>query len=299
MKILLTGGAGFIGRNLAEYLRRSHEVLTPTRAELDLSDANALDRWFAKNEVDAVVHGAVRPGHRNAPDPTRQLWSNLRMFFGLMRNADRFGRLVFLSSGAVYDIARPQIRVAEDQLGLSLPADEHGLSKYVIAQYLDQMHRATAGTIDVVELRLFGVFGKHEDYAIRFVSNAICKALFDLPITLRQNRTFSYLYIEDLGPIVERFLGGRHTEAAYNVAPDWTDDLRDLAELVRARSGKDLSILVGEPGNGLPYHASNSRLRSEVPDVKFTPVDAAVDALYEWYSANLTTIDRSALIVDR
>jgi GDP-L-fucose synthase len=297
MRILLTGGSGFIGRNLAEYLRGSHEVLAPTRAELDLTDPDALDRWFSQHDVDAVVHGAVRPGHRNAPDPTRQLWSNLRMFFGLMRNADRVGRVVFLSSGAVYDIARPQDRITEEQLGESLPADEHGLSKYVISQYLDQMHRS--GRREVVELRLFGVFGKYEDYAIRFVSNAICKALFDLPITLRQNRTFSYLYVEDLGPIVERFLVGPHSEAAYNVVPDWTDDLSDLAERVRARSGRAIPIVIGAPGNGLPYCASNERLRREFPDVAFTPVDAAVGALYDWYSTNLKTIDRAALAVDR
>ncbi len=114
MRILLTGGSGFIGRNLVEYLSRSHEVLAPTHAELDLADPDALDAWFAEHEVDVVVHGAVRPGHRNASDPSRQLWTNLRMFFGLMRNAHRFGRLVFLSSGAVYDIARPLDRVAED-----------------------------------------------------------------------------------------------------------------------------------------------------------------------------------------
>lgn len=297
MRILLTGGSGFIGRNLVEYLRQGHDVVAPTRAELDLTDPDALDRWFSGHDVDAVVHGAVRPGHRNALDPSRQLWSNLRMFFGLMRNADRFGRLVFLSSGAVYDIARPLHLVAEEALGVSLPADEHGLSKYAIAQYLDQVHRS--GGTDVVELRLFGVFGRHEDYAIRFVSNAICKSLFDLPITLRQNRTFSYLYVDDLGPIVERFLIGDHSEAAYNIAPDWTDDLLDLAERVRTRSGKGLPIVVGAPGHGRPYCAANGRLRGEVPDARFTPVDAAIDALYSWYAANLATIDRSALIVDR
>jgi GDP-L-fucose synthase len=297
MRILLTGGSGFIGRNLAEYLRQQHEVLTPGRVELDLVDPAAVDQWFASHDVDAVVHGAVRPGHRNAPDPTRQLWSNLRMFFGLMRNAHRFRRLVFLSSGAVYDIAQPQDRVSEGRLGDSLPADEHGLSKYVISQYLKELHRA--GSADVVELRLFGVFGKHEDYAIRFVSNAICKTLFDLPITLRQNRTFSYLYVEDLGPIVDRFLVSDHGEAAYNVVPDWTDDLIDLAERVRARSGKDLPVVVGQPGNGLPYCASNARLRAEMPEVRFTPVDVAVNALYDWYAAHLDTIDRAALVVDR
>ncbi len=297
MRILLTGGSGFIGRNLVEYLRQGHDVLAPGRAELDVSDPSALDRWFSDHEVDAVVHGALRPGHRNASDTSGQLWTNLRMFFGLMRNAHRFKRLVFLSSGAVYDIAQPQERVTEERLGFSLPADEHGLSKYVIAQYIDQLRRSEL--VDVVELRLFGVFGKHEDYAIRFVSNAICKTLFDLPITLRQNRTFSYLYIDDLGPIVDRFLTGPHPEAAYNVVPDWTDDLYDLAELVRIRSAKDLPIAVETQGNGLPYNASNGRLRRDVPGARFTPVADAVDALYDWYDANLSKIDRSTLLVDK
>jgi UDP-glucose 4-epimerase len=297
MRVLVTGGSGFIGRNLIEYLSRTHEVLAPTHAELDLADPVALDRWFSEHEVDVVVHGAVRPGHRNVSDPSRQLWTNLRMFFGLMRNSDRFGRLVFLSSGAVYDVAQPLDHVTEADFGSSLPSDEHGLSKYAIAKYLEAAHRTDS--VDVVELRLFGVFGRYEDYAIRFVSNAICKSLVGLPVTLRQNRTFSYLYIDDLGPIVERFLAGRHAEAAYNVVPDWTDDLYDLAERVRARSGKDLPIIVGTPGKGLPYCASNQRLRREQPDLVFTPVSTAISALYDWYSTNLAAIDRSALLTDK
>ena len=297
MHILVTGGRGFIGRNLVEHLSRTHEVLAPTHAELDLADSEALDAWFASHEVDVVVHGAVRPGHRNAPDPSHQLWTNLRMFYGLMRNAHRFGRLVFLSSGAVYDVARPLDHVDEGHLGTSLPADEHGLSKYTIARYLEQVHRT--GDANVVELRLFGVFGRYEDYAIRFLSNAICKSLLDMPITLRQNRTFSYLYVNDLGPIVERFLGAGHAEVAYNVVPTWTDDLYDLAQRVRARSGKDLPIHVGAPGRGLPYNASSERLRREFPDLAFTPVDTAIDDLYGWYAANLASLDRSSLMADK
>lgn len=297
MRILVTGGSGFLGRNLAEYLARNHEILAPSRAELDLADPDALDAWFATHDVDAVVHGAVRPGHRNVADPSRQLWTNLRMFFGIMRHADQFGRLVFLSSGAVYDVTRSLDHVAEDHLGVALPSDEHGLSKYVIAQYLDEMHRS--GVHDAVELRLFGVFGRYEDYAIRFVSNAICKALLGLPITLRQNRTFSYLYVNDLGPIVERFLVGDHAAAAYNVVPDWTSDLREIAEHVKARSRTGLPIIVGDSGNGLAYCASNVRLRTEMPDVRFTPMDEAIDDLYAWYAANLGVIDRSALLTDK
>lgn len=297
MRLLLTGGSGFIGRNLAAHLGRNHEVLTPSHKELDLADPAALDRWFSEHQVDAVIHGAVRPGHRNVADTSRQLWTNLRMFFGIMRNAARFDRLVFLSSGAVYDVSRPLDRVSEDDLGVAVPSDEHGLSKYVIANYLDQVHRSKSP--DVVELRLFGVFGRYEDYAIRFVSNAICKALHDLPITVRQNRTFSYLYIDDLGPIVERFLTAPHADAAYNVVPDWTDDLVDLAERVKARAGNDVPIVVASPGNGVPYTATNARLRREDADLRFTPIDEAIDELYVWYRDHLDTIDRAALLVDK
>jgi UDP-glucose 4-epimerase len=297
MRVMVTGGSGFIGRNLVEYLARSHDVLAPAHSELDLADSEALDAWFARHNVDVVVHGAVRPGHRNAPDPSRQLWTNLRMFYNLVRNSRRFGRLVVLGSGAVYDVAQPLDRVSEEHFGSSLPSDEHGLSKYVIASFLEQA-RANV-ELDAVELRLFGVFGRYEDYAIRFISNAICKCLFDLPITLRQNRTFSYLYVDDLGPIVERFLVGGHAQAAYNIVPDWTSDLYNLAEQVKARSGKDLPILVGMPGNGLPYCASNERIRREFADVAFTPTDTAIDDLYRWYEANRAAIDRKALLIDK
>jgi GDP-L-fucose synthase len=297
MKILVTGGSGFIGRNLVEHLQESHEVLAPTHAELELTDDQAVRAWFAQHEVDVVVHGAVRPGHRAAVDPSRQLWSNLRMFFNLMACGDRFRRLVFLSSGAVYDIRRPLRHAKEEELGASIPEDEHGLSKYVIGSYLDT--RPPWAVPEVVELRLFGVFGRYEDYGIRFISNAVCKCLFDLPITLRQNRTFSYLYVDDLGPVVERFLEGPHVHAAYNVAPPWTDDLRDLALTVRRRSGKELPVAVAAPGEGRPYSASGERLAAEFPGIRFTPTERAVDELYSWYEARRDTIDRDVLLFDK
>ena len=187
--------------------------------------------------------------------------------------------------------------VTEADLGRWLPADDHGLSKYVIAQYLEGGRRRHSA--DGVELRLFGVFGRHEDYAIRFISNAICKSLLDLPITLRQNRRFSYLYVDDLGPIVEAFLESQPNHVAYTVVPDWTKELLELGQRVQARSGKPRSVNVAKAGVGLPYTGSNARLRSQLADVRFTPVDLAIDQLYRWYEANLDTIDRAALLIDK
>jgi GDP-L-fucose synthase len=297
MRILLTGGRGFIGRNLVEHLTQVHQVLAPTHAELDLTDNHAVDAWFRTHEVDAVIHGAVRPGHRAAQDPSRQLWSNLRMFFNIVRNGERFGRLVFLSSGAVYDSREALVRVPEDHLGTSVPEDEHGLSKYTIAQFIDA--RRGRGLPSVVELRLFGVFGPHEDYGIRFISNAICRTLYDLPITLRQDRRFSYLFIEDLMPVVEWALAAQPAHVAYNVAPDWTDSLRDLGVAVSRHSPEGLPVMVAHEGLGDEYSADNARLRRELPHLTFTPTELAVDRLFQWYADHRSEIDRSRLDIDQ
>jgi UDP-glucose 4-epimerase len=297
MRILLTGGTGFIGRNLSEHLSQAHEVLTPTHFELDVADNRAVDAWFRTNNVDAVVHGAVRPGHRAAQDPSGQLWNNLRMFFNLMRNRDRFGPFVFLSSGAVYDTRGSLVRVAEDQLAASVPEDEHGLSKYAIAKFLDAA--GSQGRAAAVELRLFGVFGPYEDYGIRFISNAICRALFGLPITLQQDRRFSYLFIDDLMQVVDWALAAQPAHVAYNVSPDWTDSLRGIGEQISARSNKGVPFLVGSDGYGNEYTADNSRLRGELPQMTFTPTDVAIDRLFNWYSNRLSEIDRNRLEIDR
>ncbi len=297
MRILLTGGRGFIGRHLFEHLTRGHEVFAPTHAELDLTDNHAVDTWFGTHEVDAVIHGAVRPGHRAAQDPSGQLWSNLRMFFNIARNGDRFGRLVFLSSGAVYDTREALVRVPEDRLGISVPEDEHGLSKYAIAQFIDAL--GPRGRPTVVELRLFGVFGPYEDYGIRFISNAICRALYDLPITLRQDRRFSYLFIQDLMPVIDWAIAGQPAHVAYNVAPDWTDSLRDLGVAVSRRSRKGTAVMVANEGYGAEYSAANARLKTELPNITFTPTEVAVDRLFQWYADRRSEIDRSRLDVDQ
>jgi GDP-L-fucose synthase len=291
LKLLLTGGGGFIGRNLYEHLSPRHEIVAPRSAELDLTDEHAVAAFLHQHRFDAVIHSAVRPGHRNAPDPTRQLFINTRMFFNLMRHADRFGTMIFLGSGAVYDVRRPMAKIDEGYFDTNVPADEHGFSKYLIAKYAEKVD-------NLVKLRLFGIFGKYEDYTIRFISNAICKALYDLPITLRQNRRFDYLYVDDLGTVVEHFLHNRGAYTAYNVTPDAADELLAIAELVRARSGKDLPIVVGQDELGPEYSGSNARLRAEIPHLSLTPLAEAIDRLYAWYEANLHLVDRERLLVD-
>lgn len=291
-KLLFTGGSGFIGKNLVPALRESHEVLAPRHSELELTDAESVRAYLGKHRPDVVVHGATKPGHRNAVDSSGLLEANERMYFNLVRDRELCPRMIFLSSGAVYDALHYSDRMPESALGDHVPADEHGFGKYVIARHIEQSEGIT-------ELRIFGIFGPHEDYAIRFVSNAICKTLFDLPVTLRQDRRFDYLWAEDLVPVIEHFIGTPGGHAAYNVTPDATDSLRALGELVIAVSGKDLPLEVAQDGLGVPYSGDNARLRAEMPTLQFTPIEEAVRTLYRWYEERAESIDRSLLEWDR
>ncbi len=128
MKLFITGGSGFIGRNLRECLSGKHEILAPTHSELELTDENAVGDLFNNNAIDGVVHNAVRPGHRNAKDSSNQLFNNTRMFFNLVRNSDRFGKMIIISSGAVYDVRHWVPKAKEEYFDSHIPVDEGGFS---------------------------------------------------------------------------------------------------------------------------------------------------------------------------
>jgi len=292
MKILITGGSGFIGKNLIEGFSSKYEILAPTHDQLELTDEQAVEKYFKLNPVDIIIHGAVRPGHRNAKNPTALLDANLRMFFNLARNSDRYKKLILLSSGLVYDQRHYQPKMKEDYFGRHVPADESGFSKYISAKYVEK-------TENMVELRVFGIYGKYEDYAIRFISNMLCKAIFDLPLTIKQNRKFDYIFIEDLFPIIEYFMLNQGKYKAYNIAPDLSIELYALAEKVLKITGKKLPIVVGESKMGDEYSGDNSRLKEQIKDLRFTPFDAGIRKLYEWYRESKSVIKKECLIVDK
>jgi UDP-glucose 4-epimerase len=292
MNVLLTGGSGFIGKNILETMRGSHAFIAPGHRELDLLDENAVEAFFQAHDVDVVVHSAVKPGHRNAKDPTNLFYEDTRMFFNLMRCSSLYKKMIVLSSGAAYDIRCDLRKVSEDFFGRHVPADEHGFFRYVSGKYIELAE-------NIVELRIFSIFGKYEDYSIRFISNAICKAVYDLPITLRQNRLFDYLYVNDFAPVLDYFIQNNPRHRAYNVTPDQAIELYGVAQKIRAISGKDLPILVGKAGTGLSYSGDNGRLREEIPNLSFTPIDNALKELYDWYSDNSQLVNRDFLLYDK
>jgi GDP-L-fucose synthase len=293
MNILLTGGSGFIGKNIREsYLAGKYNIIAPTHREFDLVDDENVHQFFLNNKIDIVIHSACKPGHRNAKDPTNIFYNNSRMFFNLLRNSDYYERMIVLGSGAVYDMRYDISKVSEDHFGFHMPVDEHGFQKYVSTKFIENMD-------NVVELNIFSIFGKYEDYAIRFISNAICKTLFDLPITIKQNRKFDFFDVDDLMPVLEYFIENKPQYPIYNVTPDKAIELYEIAEKILNISGKNLPVKVAQSGMGLEYSGSNARLRNEIKDLKLTSMDESIEKLYKWYFGNIHLINKDCLLFDK
>ncbi len=291
-QILLTGGNGFIGKNIREsFLAQKYDIFAPRSYELDLTDTAAVDTFFATRRFDAVIHAAAKPGHRNAKDTNRLFYTNMRMFENLARHTECFGRLINLGSGAVYDAAADNRMVCEEEIGRRMGKDDHSFCKYV-------MHKRIEKTPNMLDLHIFGVFGPYEDWEIRFISNAICKTLFDLPVTLRQNRRFSYLWIRDLMPVLEYFIEHEPAYKSYNVTPDEETELLQAATAVLDAAGGG-DIRVATQGYGLNYSGSNARLRAEIPHLRFTPLKEAIQDLYAYYQTNKNMINPDLLLSDK
>ncbi|MCX5786121.1 MAG: NAD(P)-dependent oxidoreductase [Elusimicrobia bacterium] len=292
-KILLTGGGGFIGKNLLESpLARKYEIAAPRHAELDLLDEDAVRNYIKSGNFDFVIHSASKPGHRNAKEPGKVFYENTRMFFNLARSSEYFKKMLVTGSGAIYDMRHYRPKMKEDYFDGHVPVDEHGFCKYVCGKYIE-------GTDNITDLRVFGIYGKYEDYAIRFISNMICKAVCGLPLTIKQNRRFDYIWVDDLLSVMEYFLENNACHKAYNVTPDKSVELLELADKVLRISGKDLPIKVAQLGLGQEYSGDNSRLRAEIKGLSFTPPDEAIGKLYSWYNANKDSINRETLLSDK
>lgn len=292
-KILLTGGSGFIGRNILEsFLAEKYDISHPSRQELNLTDSDCVKSYFKDKTFDVVLHSATKPGHRNAKD-TKDLFSlNTGMFENLIKFKDRYGKFINFGSGAIYDNSKNITDATEENIFQNVACDEHGLCKYVVAEKIE-------GLENFVDLNVFGIFGKYEDWQIRFISNAVCKTLYDLPITLRQNRRFSYLFVDDLMPVLEFFIDNKVKYKNYNIVPNEKIELLEIAGLIKKISNKNIEIKVAKDGYGLDYTGNNNRLKTEFKNIKFTGFEKSISSLYEYYKNNINKIDRNLLLEDK
>lgn len=182
MKILITGGAGFIGSNLCEHLlRNSYKVVCldnfatgkienllplikefPTTFQLIVGDIrNVSDCQKAVEGVDCVLHeAALGSVPRSIKDPQTTNEVNISGFLNMLvaaRDA-KVKRFIYAASSSTYGDSKSLPKV-EDVIGK--PLSPYAITKYVNELYADVFAR-TYG-METIGLRYFNVFGRRQD----------------------------------------------------------------------------------------------------------------------------------------
>ena len=293
-KILLVGANGFIGRNLKEFLEGNYSsnyiIDAPGSHELDASDEHAVKKILSETAYDVVINAAVyNPRVDNNKDSSKELTKNLLIYFNFEKYKHLYGKMLYFGSGAEFDKRKEISMVKESDPGNGIPNTDYGLSKYIINKNIQTSE-------NIYNLRLFGLFGKYENWKAAFISGACCKAMKNLPISIRQNVYFDYLYIKDFCKIVKWFIDHKPKYQDYNITSGKRIDLITLAETVKKISSKKIPIIVCKDGFANEYTANNQRMLREIGSFNFTPIEESITDLYNWYKNQEEKIDIYSLI---
>lgn len=287
MKILLTGSSGFIGKHIAATLSVRHTVLAPTHKQLDLLGAESAHRYFRLHPIDIVIHCAVVGGSRKEEFEKGMFYDNMRIFFNIVRCKKYFKRMINIGSGAEYDKRFPIVNIKEDALGKRVPIDEYGFYKYVCANYINESDN------NIVDLRVFGMFGEGEDYRYRFISNAICRHLLGKSIIMNQDVYFDYMDIQDFIKIIEFFVAHKPKYKSYNIGTGKKINLKTVAKIINIISNTNRKIIIKKPSLNNEYTCNISQLREELPSLVFRDMNSSIKRLYDWYGKRIDELKAS------
>lgn len=312
-RVVVLGGAGFVGLNIAEtFQRRGHDVVlfdrSPPPADFpepvqavvgDVRDSAALGALLTEG-VDVLVLGAaVTAGpSRERSDPDTILAVNLAALPPILALARDHGvrRIVNLSSAAVYGASAATGRPLDE----TMPAEPESL--YAITKFASERVATRLGalwSLDVVNLRLSAVFGPWErDTGVRDTLSAPAQIMSALaegrPALLARPGERDWIDVRDVAEAVlaVAVAAGRPAHTTYNVSTGTRWSALDFGQaLARLRLGFVCRLAESDETPTIDLHSgfdrpalTTQRLAAEFGwTARFGLADSATDLL-DWQS---------------
>jgi UDP-glucuronate 4-epimerase len=311
-RILVTGGAGFIGSHTSErLLERGNEVtvldnfndfydpaikrdnvagMTGARVvEGDIRDAALLRGLFDEGRFDAVVHLAAMAGVRpSLEDPLHYQDVNVRGTLMLLEEIRRFEGLkfVFASSSSVYG-ANERVPFSE-QDDIHRPVSPYAATKRA-GELLCYTHHHLYG-IPTSCLRFFTVYGPRQRPEMA-IHKFVRLALEGEPIPFFGDGTTrrDYTYVDDIVDGVVRALDCCEGYEIYNLGESETTSLAELVEAVGEACGVEIRLerLPMQPGDVLVTYADVTKAKERLGYRPSTTVRDGLERFVAWYRGTL------------
>jgi len=297
-KILVTGGAGFIGTNLANELRsRGHEMWTcdwfhnerENHIRCDVGHFHQLARIFENNRFDYVFHLAAEYGRWNGEDYYENLWhTNSIGTKNVLRlqEKQRF-RLIFFSSAEVYgDYDGLMTEDVMDKIPIK-QMNDYAITKW--AGELQVLNSAAMFGTESVRVRPLNCYGPHEYYSSYrgVIPIFVYRALMGLPYTVYGGHKRIFDYVDDtvttVANIADNFIPGE----VYNVGgkEDWVTDIKYLSDLTLRCLGMDDRLVTykeAEPFTTRVKILDFSKARRDLNHDPKVPIEEGIPRYIQW-----------------
>ena len=281
MKVFIAGAGGLVGGCLARRFAREHEVLAPRRAELDVTDAEAVRRFIGEWRPGLVVNCTVLGVDECERDPGAARAVNVEAPRVLAAAAAEVGaRLLHFSTNYVFDGRR---EAPYDERDEPSPVNIYGLTK---AEGERAALAAHAGGCYV--LRTSWVFGAGKE---SFLSTAHRELAAGRRVRAIRDTWASVTYVEDLARRAEEIVGlGRR--GTYHVVNEGVCTYEEFA-----REAARLAGLGAEEAARLIETVTESEMRRPAPRPRHTPLSSLAHAelglapLRDWRRALAAYVD--------
>ena len=258
MNILITGSKGFIGKELSKYFSEEHNVISTDRTTLDPTKCESVKSFFDNNEIDVVIHAAVKGGKRGHHESVEDLYENLLMFENLSNFSNHYKAMFNFGSGAEFD-RRMDIKLSrENQIESRLPSDYYGLAKNLITRKINHLDS------NIYNLRLFGCFGEYEEpqRLLRATCDKIIKG--ENP-NVHNDKWMDYFYAQDVGRVIEYIVNNIEKDIPKDINLCYNEKykLSDLVYKIKnlTESNCDVIIYNNQIGS-LSYTGDSTKLDS-------------------------------------
>jgi len=302
MKILVTGGAGFIGSNVSDALvKDGHEVavldnLSTGKEEninpevkfynIDLLDMESLELAFREFKPDVVNHHAAQIDVRKSvEDPAFDAETNIIGSINLFELSINYGvrRIIFSSTGgALY--GEPEKLPASEDTPIE-PLSPYGVAKYCVENYLNYFKRLYS--IERVILRYANVYGPRQDPlgeagVVAIFTGKILKG--ETPVIYGDGaQTRDYIYVEDVVEANVLALNGK--EGVYNIGTGKETSVNELIEVFSKVLGREIKPEYAPPRIGEVHRISldGDRAKKELGFVPKYSLEEGIRKTIEWY----------------
>jgi len=299
MRILVTGGAGFIASHIADaFISQGHTVgivdnLSSGRREnvnpkaeffeVDIRDRDKIEGIFKSFKPEIIDHHAAQINvRRSVEDPVYDATVNIIGSLNLLELSKDYGvkRFVFASTGgAIYG----DVGGLADESTPTAPISPYGASKRSVEIYLGYYHSVFG--LEYVALRYANVYGPRQDpfgeagvvaiFSERILSGKPCIIYGD------GEQTRDYVYVMDVVEANIRALSA--PVGIYNIGTGKETSVNELVEVLKSVSGRDFSVIYDAPR---PGEVRRIALKCEKANklLNWTPRTSLVDGIRETFN---------------